>query len=887
MAEALGQALLYLRTDDQGLDAGINNAKGKSEGLGRTFDQTSGKADGLGKAMDRTGASAKRFGAEQAKVTAVSGAQRAGMQQLSMQLNDVATMYSLGARPMQIFSSQIGQITQAVQLASGGTSRFAAIMGSPWTMAVTTAAVVLVPLIGNLLGTDDAATKAKGSTLDFADVLDYRRMSITAFRDAIEQLNKSTERLIDLQAISTDRLRANAQAQVTEAKRRIADIDRELAKLGDAPTGLLSLIPGFGETGTTAARRDVLRAQRQELAQSLVDAESSAAAAELALSERRIEETIDKAKGVEAKINRQIAELRERGLESRRADSDPILAAQLNQSGRYISRDEYERQYRDLNQRLYDQRNQKTTPGATAGREASVGDMVALLKQLFPGAAIASTTGGKHVKGSDHYAGRAIDFVPKGGMGQYSTAEVEKMLEEAGVTIRRNAKGTKQIFGPGRSANKPGDHDNHFHFAWSGSASPEEAQRKAEQAAEQKRREEEKEARRVERYNRDLAGLQDAALGLQAKLADTADERYRLEREGLEISIAEQKRRIEASAEYTEAEKAKLLAALELKAGIERELLERRRAEELARQQLEIAQALLGNRRDILQAELRLADTRKERRAIELRLLDLSYEQEKAALDAVLASKQSTDAQKAIARARLDVLAQLKAGDRKALDREYESPIERYRRDIAGVGNNINDEMERIAVDGLDTLEDRLANVAFRAKSLAGVFKNVADQIIAELMRIAIRQAIIGPILGLVGGFFGGGGGGAGDAISNVLGGVKGGFKNAGMFAEGGLIPTGSFGIVGEAGPEPIFATAGGVGVLPNSALRSLSDGWAGPGGANVSIAIPIDATGADPAALGRVQASVDRLRAELPGQIVKTMQDAGDRRIVSTAKWR
>lgn len=883
MAEALGQALLYLRTDDQGLDAGINNARGKSEGLGRTFDQTSGKADGLGKAMDRTGASAKRFGAEQAKVTAVSGAQRAGMQQLSMQLNDVATMYSLGARPMQIFSSQIGQITQAVQLASGGTSRFAAIMGSPWTMAVTTAAVVLVPLIGNLLGTDDAATKAKGSTLDFADVLDYRRMSITAFRDAIEQLNKSTERLIDLQAISTDRLRANAQAQVTEAKRRIADIDRELAKLGDAPTGLLSLIPGFGETGTTAARRDVLRAQRQELAQSLVDAESSAAAAELALSERRIEETIDKAKGVEAKINRQIAELRERGLESRRADSDPILAAQLNQSGRYISRDEYERQYRDLNQRLYDQRNQKTTPGATAGREASVGDMVALLKQLFPGATVTSTTSGRHTKGSDHYAGRAIDFVPAGGMGQYSTADVEQMLEAAGVTIRRNAKGTKQIFGPGRSANKPGDHDNHFHFAWSGSASPEEAQRKAEQAAEQKRREEEKEARRVERYNRDLAGLQDAALGLQAKLADTADERYRLEREGLEKTIAEQKRRIEDNTEYSDAQKANLLLELEKKAGLERELLERRRREELARQELQTAQALRANETELLQKQLQLTDARKERRAIELQLLDLAYEQRREALRAV----KKDDPGYRAAQIELAGLDQQKALDRKRLDRDYAGPIERYRSELAGFGRNINDELESVAVSGLDRLNDGLADVIANARSLGDAFKQVADQIIAELMRIAIRQMIIAPLLNLIGGAFGGGGGGAGDVISNVVGGVKGGAKNAGFFAKGGLIPTGSFGIVGEAGPEPIFATAGGVGVLPNSALRSLSDGWAGPGGANVSIAIPIDATGADPAALGRVQASVDRLRAELPGQIVKTMQDAGDRRIVSTAKWR
>ena len=47
----------------------------------------------------------------------------------------------------------------------------------------------------------------------------------------------------------------------------------------------------------------------------------------------------------------------------------------------------------------------------------------------------------------------------------------------------------------------------------------------------------------------------------------------------------------------------------------------------------------------------------------------------------------------------------------------------------------------------------------------------------------------------------------------------------AGLFANGGLIPRGQFGIVGEAGPEPVFATPSGVGVLPNSALRSMGEG--------------------------------------------------------------
>src|SRR3546814_13124266 len=87
-----------------------------------------------------------------------------------------------------------------------------------------------------------------------------------------------------------------------------------------------------------------------------------------------------------------------------------------------------------------------------------------------------------------------------------------------------------------------------------------------------------------------------------------------------------------------------------------------------------------------------------------MRLLDLTYDQERAALAATIASNEATDAQKAIARARMRVLDQLQAGDQAALDREYASPIERYREDVLKVGKNINDEMASVAVDGLTLL---------------------------------------------------------------------------------------------------------------------------------------------------------------------------------------
>lgn len=63
--------------------------------------------------------------------------------------------------------------------------------------------------------------------------------------------------------------------------------------------------------------------------------------------------------------------------------------------------------------------------------------------------------------------------------------------------------------------------------------------------------------------------------------------------------------------------------------------------------------------------------------------------------------------------------------------------------------------------------------------------------------------------------------GGIGGIIGSLFGSATGGFS--GFFAKGGTIPSGSWGIVGERGPEPVIGTSRGTQVLPNSALRSMS----------------------------------------------------------------
>ncbi|UFX01160.1 phage tail length tape measure family protein [Sinorhizobium medicae WSM1115] len=102
-----------------------------------------------------------------------------------------------------------------------------------------------------------------------------------------------------------------------------------------------------------------------------------------------------------------------------------------------------------------------------------------------------------------------------------------------------------------------------------------------------------------------------------------------------------------------------------------------------------------------------------------------------------------------------------------------------------------------------------------------GLFKSFADAAVGALNRVIdkIMNEALDALFQLgsagSGGKSGGGGflGGIGNFFSSLF---------SGFFAKGGLIPSGTFGIVGEKGPEPVIGTSRGAMVLPNSSLKGM-----------------------------------------------------------------
>ena len=189
------------------------------------------------------------------------------------------------------------------------------------------------------------------------------------------------------------------------------------------------------------------------------------------------------------------------------------------------------------------------------------------------------------------------------------------------------------------------------------------------------------------------------------------------------------------------------------------------------------------------------------------------------------------------------------------------------------------DELEAVHKGITDAVADRLG---------------IQDPFLRSLISLFIEQVLIRPIAQALQNAQSAGGGGSGGGLLGTLlrfgsavlgGGGSGGAPNAaldadvqatisnpayaGLFDKGGMIPNGSYGIVHDG--EHVFPTPRGARVVPSQDRR-------GAAGGAPSLAFHNDFRGADAAAVAGIQGRLDRMEAELPGQIVSTMQDARSR---------
>ncbi|KQM37932.1 phage tail length tape measure family protein [Sphingomonas sp. Leaf10] len=290
-----------------------------------------------------------------------------------------------------------------------------------------------------------------------------------------------------------------------------------------------------------------------------------------------------------------------------------------------------------------------------------------------------------------------------------------------------------------------------------------------------------RQVRNDEAFNNELEQLNSQIASAKREQAVNAEELAAAEREQIASDLRRRLEGIDAdesAKRYTavEAERLRLLARQV--AGMRNINVTTNLQEAQAREALAASGAAIRTESDMLRLQSQLVDTRAERRAIDLRLIDLAYQQERAELEAVATSQTASDAQRRIAEARLRQLQGLQAAENAGVERRYEGPVAQAKRQIDATGADLGTAFEDIGVDALRDLNDGLTDAIANGKSLGDVFKNVANSIISDLIRIAVQQTIIKPLLEALGGGLGGGGG---FSIGSLFGRASGGYVAPGQ----------------------------------------------------------------------------------------------------------
>jgi hypothetical protein len=265
-----------------------------------------------------------------------------------------------------------------------------------------------------------------------------------------------------------------------------------------------------------------------------------------------------------------------------------------------------------------------------------------------------------------------------------------------------------------------------------------------------------------------------------------------------------------------------------------------------------------------------LATTQADHRRIQLQILDEEIEQQRLELqhtkDLAIrngATKQEIDN----IQAQIDHLPAERAQGAATIARNTQSPLEQWRQEVPKTAAEINQALQSIEVKGLDGLSEAISGVITGTESLKDAFHNLAASVLQDLIQMTIKMLLFKTISAA----FGGGPTFDQSTLNPFT-------QLAGARASGGQVYGGRAYLVGERGPELFMPKFSGS-IVPNNRINFANDDQPMAGGPpGIHITTNIDATGADPAGLARVEASVKQLHDELPARVLGTMSDARDR---------
>lgn len=235
------------------------------------------------------------------KATTVSAGQmRAGMQQLSFQIGDVAQQFALGAPPMRIFAAQASQVVQAIGLMSNSSKGLIGFLSGPWGAVMLGA----VTILGSLFA-------AHSKAADGADTQAQSAEDLTkALNDLHDAAVKETQSAYAQAAANIAAAESHRTRAIEARKAAIAELQLAKAAFTAAQAELSKALPGKGGVEVavgrlaSADRMKELNAEIEKQNKLLAKGDEVLRIRQGQLVNMKLEEALDKGVAATGKFNR-------------------------------------------------------------------------------------------------------------------------------------------------------------------------------------------------------------------------------------------------------------------------------------------------------------------------------------------------------------------------------------------------------------------------------------------------------------------------------------------------------------------------------------------------------------------------------------------------------
>jgi LAS superfamily LD-carboxypeptidase LdcB len=770
------------------LDRSIKQSEADAAGLAKEVQQGAAVMSG---ALDKTTASHK-------VLNLAANQNRLGMMEFQHIARGVTDQMASGAPVTQILAQHMGMLGEAVALSGGSFGKFGASCQGPWGLAMTAGVSILATMIPKLLQTSDGVEELVQKTKEQTHQAELQRRanaewanSLDGVREAQRKLREEIEKSIRTEFTKdrSDLSRANAglgiQQQAQTAAQQKFDQLGGQAKLDELERASKAAGPGFATPGgTAAARQDVdaqlgpLREAKKELDKLKVDIAASEAtirAAQVKLGSYEGQLASDFGEHTKAFIGQEREIIQELGLHNQTiADASATVLGSVDKYEKAVGR--------------------AISAGAsTTGVETKLKSLVSQLKagkigpdeftasidrmtRSLNAAAKAAEEAKKAAKGTGEI-GRQVSFDQAAGIARgagltvtsaYRSTEHQRELyndpayNHPGNPVARpgtsahegvNGKWALDIgFAPGLTAQSLkklyGDQgvtlsavykeSGHFHIEGSRSQAAA-ADRQADRADEQRVAQNDNYAVQSQKLDGELVAARGALLGSVDGQARFALEQLKADQDAYALSLQ------------------KAVDEHKLRDGQAKELLLKSQALEDQKEANLAVQTFIRKqdesqktvdqdyrfRIEGLRYSESIAKTAGERRKIELEIIDLTYKQRDA--DLRIARAKAVAAQNWEEVARIDqALANLpaeKARDQGTAAQQNQTPFEQWAATVPQSAKEIGAALEEEAVKGINDFNDGLAEAIVKGKSLKDVFHNLAQQILEDLIKLALKEA--------------------------------------------------------------------------------------------------------------------------------------------------